>query len=445
MKKNIVRLLVLSALILLCIWQTNTLWLGDMSSHNFFESATHSTYEQYYVYPKQIWAVSSGFAYNIGGASKEEGKRYRLITELVNELKRDNVQITNKVEMTYANRLSKEGIVYEYGTTLALNELAGKELLMDKKVVDISFQTLFVDLSTSDSYRTNVYVIDNEGNVNYMLILNNKLSGHVDTLKHFTEDDNNFQMQYQPSLLKNGDNTYFKGNVFCSMTDDKKPTVYESIRFSPIITSGEEEKLSNMVSSLFPNPIYMRDNSTPTTIIFNDNVNLNVKYEKIGTLEFKKSTVDNTVKLTPMQRMNKIFTFIKETAAIPEGLKEGLYLNGILKDNSTGEVAYTFGYAYDNKDVIMTDHIKEQLGVTDYVELVIKNDQIIRGKWLMFEPKISDSKHGELTKPYNEVLDKIFELSVKPDARLSNLECAYIFNSLDDKLDFNWVYFWTEQ
>lgn len=448
MKKNIVRLLVLSALILLCIWQTNTLWLGDMSSHNFFEAVGHNTYEQYYVYPKQIWAVNK-FAYNIGGANREEGKRYQLITELTNELKRDNVQISDDVKLTYANLLSTEGIVYEYGTSLGLNELAGKEITIKKKIVDIPVQNLFVDLSASDNYRTYVYIIDPEGNVNYMLTLNNKLSAHVDTLKHFTQEEYKYQREntkeYQASLLNNRDNEAFKGNIFYPMNSEESPIAYENILFRPVIIKGEEDKLSNMVNCLFTNPLYKKKNIIETGVTFNDNLNLNVKYENIGTLEFKKSTIDSTNKLTAVQRMNKVCTFIKETTAIPEKLKEGLYLNGISKNPLTGEVTYTFGFVYENLDVILSDHIKEQLDVRAYVELVLKDDEIIRGKWLMLEPETINNEKGAFAIQYDEILNKIQEERMDDEKKLSMLECAYTLNSLDDILSFGWVYEWAEK
>ena len=87
MKKHIGRMMILSVLIMVCIWQTITLWLGDMSGHNFFGADTVN-HESSYIYPKEVWSNISGSIYKIEGSNDEADMRYRLLYELFGELKK---------------------------------------------------------------------------------------------------------------------------------------------------------------------------------------------------------------------------------------------------------------------------------------------------------------------------------------------------------------------
>ena len=163
-------------------------------------------------------------------------------------------------------------------------------------------------------------------------------------------------------------------------------------------------------------------------------------------IEFKKSTIDSNEKLTAIQKMNKVCTFIQETTAIPKALKEGLYLKNISKDTMAGEVTYTFGYEYENLDVVMEDKVKEQLELNDYVEIVVNNADIIRGKWLMLEPEVIGNEREAFTIQSDVPLNLIHDEKEEESMRLSKLECAYIFHSLEESvLNFEWVHSWVEK
>ena len=91
--------------------------------------------------------------------------------------------------------------------------------------------------------------------------------------------------------------------------------------------------------------------------------------------------------------------------------------------------------------MILSQQIKEALNLEAYLELTIKNGEVISGKWLMMEPQvISNSSLGDLTVTCNEVTSRIYEGNLPEDnEKLEDLRCAYIFSSLDQVLDFNWV------
>ena len=440
MKQNIARLMVLGALILLCIGQTIMLWLGDISSHNFFETMGQGTYEQYYVYPKQLWAFHK-YAYNIGDTNgKESSRRTKLVMELTDELKRENVQISSNVKVNYADLLAKDGLIYEYGMPLGLNEIAGKEFKVNNKELNAKVKSIFVDLNSSDNYKTYVYLIEEGDNISYMLTLNNKLNVHLETLNYFAKEDNNIvDKYYRASIFDNYDNEYFSSNVFYPLNNTDQPIMYNEIVFTPLVIKGDESVLENKVNCLFTNPLYKKVKVDENgDIIFNDNLNMSVRYEKRGVLEFRKSVSGSGDRLSEAQRMNKIYTFIETTEAIPEELKDGLYLQNIKKDQITGEISYYFGYEYDNYDVILDQKIKEEMEIDDFVVLTIKNNEIIRGRWLMLVPRTFNNEIQNFHFEYNDFKNaNLGELS-RANGKFDNLECAYTFDSLDNVLRFGW-------
>lgn len=444
MKKNIARLMVLGALILLCIWQTIMLWLGDLSSHNFFETMGQGTYEQYYVYPKQLWAFHK-YAYNIGGTNGEENtRRTKLVMELTDELRRENIQISSDVKVNYADLLSKDGLVYEYGMPLGLNEISGREFKVDNKEINTKVKNIFVDLSASDNYKTYVYLIEESDKISYMLTLNNKLNAHIETLNYFAKESNDIVGKYyRASIFDNYDNEYFSSNVFYPLNNVEQPIEYEEITFNPLVIKGGESVLENMINCLFTNPLYKKTKVDENgDIVFSDNLNMSVRYEERGVLEFRKSTSESGDRLSPAQRMNKIYTFIETTEAIPEELKGGLYLRNIKKDQSTGEISYYFGYEYDNYDVILDKKIKEEMEIDDFVVLTIKNNEIIRGRWLMLIPSNFNNAMQNFDLEYNDFKNANVDESGGANGKFDNLECAYTFESLDNVLNsplrFGW-------
>ena len=445
MKKNIVRLVVLGALILLCIGQTIVLWLGNISSHNFFETMGQGTYEQYYVYPKQLWAFHK-YAYNIGGTNGDEGtRRTKLVMELTDELKRENIQISSDIKVDYADLLSKDGLIYEYGMPLSLNEIAGKEFRVNNKEINTKVKNIFVDLSASDNYKTYIYLIEDDDNISYMLTLNNKLNTHVDTLNYFARETSNIVGKYyRASIFDNYDNEYFSSNVFYPLNNTDQPIEYKEITFNPVVIEGDKSRLENMINCLFTNPLYKKSKVDENgDIVFYDNLNMSVRYEKRGVLEFRKSTSESGDRLSAAQRMNKVYTFIETTEAIPEELKGGLYLHNIKKDQMTGETSYYFGYEYDNYDVVLAEKIKEEMEIDDFLVLTIKNNEIIRGRWLMLVPRNFNDSIQNFDVEYNDFKNANVDVLGTANVEFDDLECAYTFESLDnvlnDILRFGWA------
>ena len=444
-------MMILSVLIIVCIWQTITLWLGDMSGHNFFGSHAVN-YEINYLYPKEIWSNISGSIYKIEGNNDEAEMRYRLLSELFKGLTKENLTIELSPKISYAELLSStSGIIYEYGTTLTIEEMMGQSLkVANSKYNSIKIKDLYIDMSENDRYKTYVYLIDESSNVSQKITLNHSLDYHNEATRYYQNVEQTGGMKtYQASVLSPNDSEMFKGNIFYPLNNQGVPIYYKELVLKPIIEDISSETLENYVNDLFRNPAYKTETPVQNGVTFSDNLNVSVIYNRVGTLEFKRTPINDTEKSSASERISKISTFIKESKAIPDFLKKGLYLAEIKTDDQTGETSYLFGYQYHNFEVVLSDKVKEELGINAFLELTIKNSEVTRGKWVMLEP-VSESCSNlglnvnvkafqeESNEAISEMLEQV-EIEEGSTFELEGLECAYIIKDIGKVMEFDWV------
>lgn len=440
MKQNIVRLMILGVLILLCIWQTITLWLGNMSGHNFFADSI-ANYEISYVHPKQVWSNIGGNCYKLESNSEKES----LLNELATQLRRDHLEIDLSPKESYAKLLvQSRGIVYEMGTSLTLDEIIGQTLkIKDAKYQLVNIKQIYVDLSTNYRYKSYVYLIDETGKVRQKITLNTPLKLAIEVTDLYADAGNVIsQKVYQPNLISINNSEFFTGTTFYPLTNHIMPVVANGFKLKPIIDELEGQELENYVNDLFKNPSYKTKNITANSIAFSDNHNISVKYNTVGTLEFKKTLLNDNEKLTDVERMNKINLFIEECQAIPSFLKKGLYLEEIYFNEETSEYCYLFGYRYEKNSqiVILSDEVKQKLEINGFLELGIANSEVRSGKWIMLEPELTGDSIIIETES-TEAIDQIYE-KYGEQLQLDSLDCTYIINDLNESADFKWIGFY---
>lgn len=437
-------------LIIVSIGQTITLWLGDMSGHHFFVEASTS-YETSTLYPKEIWSNINGSIYKIEGTNDETEMRYRLLSELLGQLRKEHLSIENAPKVSYAKLLaSTQGMIYEYGTALTLEEMIGQSVKANgNKETSVKVRDLYVDMSSSERYKLEIYLIDEMGEIKQKITLNKALEHHDEAITYYKNIEQiGGGKTYQASLLSPNDREIFTSTTFYPLNNQGIPISYKKLMLKPLIQEEHREQLENYVNDLFKNPAYKIETPVENGVTFSDNLNVSVLYDKVGTLEFKRALVNEGEKSSSLENINVVSTFIKESKAIPEFLKKGLYLNEIRMNSDTGETSYLFGYQYHNFEIVLSDPVKEVLGMEAFLELAVKNSQIIRGKWVMLEPVPQRSpgrdqsvKLGIFKKESNEAIsDLLEEVEAQDEAfELEDLECAYIVESLQSVLTFDWV------
>ena len=419
MRSNSIRLMILGALIVLCVWQTGVLWLGDMSGHIFFTDSMTS-YVSSYVHPKQVWCniqgnIKSGINNSSNaGIYKLESEKEDLVNELIKELRKSKLIIEQSPKETYRSLLNgSQGIIYEFATELTIDEIIGQDLdTRINKYKPVKIKEIFVDLSLVDAYKTYVYLIDKEAKVRQKITLNYQLNSAIEMVNLYADKENvSDHLVYQASINSISDSNFMVGNAFYPRMGSDMVIEGKNIQLRPIIEDLESKELENYVNYLFKTPSNKTQHLTETGIAFSDNLNISVKYNNIGTLEFQKTLLNDEGKLSDVERMNQINTFIEQNGAIPEFLKKGLYLEGISENAKTGETIYQFGYRYeDGHIVVLGAKAKAQLGMNAFLELGIKNSEVTSGKWVMLQPyEVGIPKR--ITMSSSEAINAIYENS----------------------------------
>ena len=95
--------------------------------------------------------------------------------------------------------------------------------------------------------------------------------------------------------------------------------------------------------------------------------------------------------------------------------------------------------------MLLTDHIKTELKTNEFLELAIKSNQIVRGSWLMLELEMINkdvASYKELTREVKGAINDTLQLCNISDLEaepLDYIECAYIIQSVESKIDFDWA------
>ncbi|MDF2614101.1 MAG: hypothetical protein K0S71_1887 [Clostridia bacterium] len=446
MRRNIVKITMLVMLVALCMWQIVILWLGDMSSHNFLGKRGAGNHV-ILVQPKAIWVNVGKLVYKIDGSRNEYSMLINEISGLVvSGVKTSDIE--KDADMTYEDLLSMPGILYEYDLELGLQELVGSDAEILKS--DIGVNQVFIDMSRYNDHMTNFYLVTDDTRIIYAVTLYERLEGHQKIMERFNNPDATRNLVgYQPSTTSNK-KQYIRRNNFLPLNTKEAPIEYDILQVSnPIENMSREEKIEELeqyVNSFFANPLLKEiDERQDGSIIFSENMRAIVKYEPRGTLEFSITSANEAAKLTPIERLTKVMGFVEACTGIPRFLKEGMYLSEIV--NQGEEYIYKFDYKYKGFTMQLTNPVKEELGLDHILEITIKNNQVIKGKWsiLRIEPKEStdaDSGDGTDTVPrgFDEIVDTMYELYV-PDGyeTLDAVQCQYIMSTTEGKMNLDWV------
>jgi len=444
MRRNLVKVLMLVMLIALCIWQIALLWLGDMSSHNFLVKKD-AIQNVILVQPKAMWVNTGGIAYKIDDSKNE----YNM---LINELRSfvvkgvKNSEIDKDTDKEYEELLSMPGILYEYDLNLGLQELIGNRVADVPNNIAVS--QIFVDMSEYTDNKTSLYLVTEDAQNIYKATFYNRLEGHQKIMERFNNPEvTQNLMGYQPSATSNQKQN-IAGNNFLPLNTKEAPIEYKVLQVTnPIEENAGAEKiniLEQYVNSFFDNPLLKEiDEKGDGSVIFSENMRAIVKYEPAGTLEFNYTSANQETKLTSIERLTKVMAFIRGCTGIPTFLKERIYLTQIV--NQGEESIYKFDYKYKGFSMQLSDAIKDKLGLDHILEITIKNNQVIRGKWSVLkieEDARTNYGTAKVSRGFREIVDEMYEVYIKnkdANSPLEAVQCQYVMDTTNGEMNLKWV------
>lgn len=444
MNKNILKIFVLGILLILCVTQTMRLWLGDMSSHNFLLTKSN-TQNEVIVVPKMVWMNTGKFAYNIG--EMRVASWWTLLEEIVSKAQGQRLNLEKEEKLSYEEILSMQGVVYEYGVPLSFNEIIGQPIL--KEDSNLKFKEMFVECGYNE-HKTYLYLNSSDNDSLYKVIIPERLEQHQRAIENFKAVSNQVNMVAHQASMNANQKGYTKENVFFPLNSESSPIIYEKLSlYNPVQKETFEETVEALepyVNQFFENPLLKEvEQAADGNIIFRENMKTSVRYTTTGVLEFNINKVSDANKMTDLEKLTKVQSFVDTCEGIPLYLREGLYLSGIKENTYKKETTYLFDYKYDEFPVLLSSRVKEKLGLEAMLEIVMKNDEIVRGKWSILKIDIdsegSQSK-GEFTKEFNQVVSQIYkdeDMINTGQSQVDYLECGYIIEDLETRLKFDWI------
>ncbi len=450
MRKNIIKVVILAMLSVLCIWQMGMLWLGDMSGHNFLGKNT-AVRHMILIQPKMMWVNTGKLAYRVEESKREYDVLIEEFLSLVASNKKNVKKVEKEASKSYEDLLSMQGVLYEYDLNVSLQELIGSSI--DKLQEDLNIQQVFVDMSVYNDHKTNLYFIAGDLKDIYKIIIYNRLEAHQKMVERFNDPEvTKSLVGYQPSITSNK-KQYIKGNSFLPLNTKENPIEYEVLKINnPIEEKQGQEKmdvLEGYVNSFFANPLLKQiDKKENGSVIFGENMGAIVKYDPVGTLEFNITSSAQETRLTRVERLIKVMDFIKTCRGIPEFLKDGIYLSEIT--NQGDAYHYKFNYKHKGFSVHLTQKVKEELGLDHILEITVKNNQVVRGKWSILNIEAYDKTAttyatDKVLRGFDEIIDRIYESPSKSQyepGMLDFVQCRYIMDTAKGKLKMNWLAFY---
>ncbi len=450
--KRFIRKIILGGLILLFIWQILYLWLGDMSGH-IFMGEDYEANANVVLYPKQIWVNTNRTVHKLQGNNEIYDLRYRLIQEVTDNIKKNKVKEERIVSNDYATLLSStNGIMYEYGLPLALDEIL---LSKDYKADVTNIKNVYIAENASSSKFTDIYLISADDTIQKKLVAHSELTLNKKIYDYYLGIENTGadkeENNYRASILNNDSNNFLEKNIFLAIADYENGINYNLVEFAIDEEIVDKHGVDNYTSDLFKNPNMISKIVDADKILYSDNLSTTVKYYNNGVIEYMKTTSNNdaVAKLTSAQQLEVVLSFINKSKSIPLGLKNGLYLKDITKID--GGNRYTFGYQVDNVDVKFSDNFKAEIGADEFLTLDAKNNEIVGGKWVMYSPIVNYDRvfeyHVATDEAMNTGIEDIYQQMEMqriqvPDnleVKIVDMECVYEVEELNTTASFVWT------
>ena len=446
--KEHIRLIIVGCLIVATIMQTALLWLGSMSSHNFFKQ--NIDYKP--ILPMNIWVVESGnndvdsvssLAFYLGDTTGNGKKDYeRLTSELskvVEEYKKD-MPLSKMEGIEWNKLLSMPSIVFEYEIPLKLDSITG---ISHTSSLTEPIDYVFIYSKNKFQKDATLYLINSKEDYYYELSIQGRFQ---DMGKIYTavtgEDITKHITTYQPSAIF--ENVQIRGNVFLPTSTEETLVTYPVIEmYNPIDldTEAGEQLLEAKADDFFQSPL-AKDKTVYEngSIIYTENMRTILSYNPLGVMEYLNLAPKQTQKGTNLlQGYNKVLEFVYNTEAISNNTAEKLYLSKVTKEKDES-ITYYFDRTYDGYRVQLSKELKKQLGIESYLQVNVKGNDFISMKICTLEVRQTGETKA-FKSHYLEALDNMYSYFMKEeieDWTIDRLELVYLIKAIGKPMEITW-------
>lgn len=442
--------LILITLIVLCIWQTGKLWLGNLSSLNFFPKLEETVFNQ--IEPMSIW-LSPGAPVTLIYRLGEENREYQSV---INEIGRSISTYMNKAKsqgaepLDWNNILTKKGILYEYPISLTYTEVIGDDTLNPPanfpKGEEIDY--IFIQLTEEKKNIMKWYLIDSKNNVAYPL----EVEGQFGNMKNFNDllRDESFatKVKYQPTFNVSG---ISNKNIFLPISSKELPLVYDILEYyNPLDNYNEGEEFSRFnpyVNHFFLNPLLKKEEKTEDGVyIFSELMRAVVKYYPNGMFEY------SNIGVSPIRRRGSRLSsyniakeFLNKSESIPKEAKKRLFLSDII-ETETGYI-FCFDMRIKGIPIYLSQRTREKLNMDHIVEVRVQGSQVANFRWSAYALRtkiyagkpVTDNFTVKYTEGLNQVLEYIAQQTETNTLAIDDMKWVYMINPDENDIHVRWI------
>lgn len=411
MKINKIINFVILGLVATAVIQTGKLWLGDMTSHNFFYTVFASLGDNYTRTLGNVEVIEAE-KIAVGYGNKKFSIIYptneNSITGLGNQVIKETLSKGKYIgtsDINWNDYLNSKAVVYSYSFPVSILEYTKgfKEKAEEVTSNVKSFDEIAIVPSRNSTEELNVYFINNsEFHEAYCFSLDRSGSGE----KLYAAIEK-YQQTYEGNLIYNStiqSGFYLiKNNVFVPQWTQESLKYSSLKRVNPYASNGivYKDLLENGLSSFFTNQSAKWDEQDESGVyMFSDENNV-VKYYEDGILEYYNyDTYESSNEQTLATAYTASQNFLKKDST----LKTGIFLADV-ELRSDGLLVFSYDYTVDNLPVLISNDVKEKSNISHAVEVTVKSDTVKRYKRYAYNFEISETNDSTANMDFITAVD----------------------------------------
>lgn len=434
-------------LIILSIWQTNKLWLGNVSSLSFFAHSEKNGLEA--IEPKSIW-INPGSPvtsiYRLG----EENREYQSVRDEVTKNIKTYLgggSAQELVTLDWKDILTKKGILYEYPIPVTYGEMIGSSHKQPPKsfgMVD-EIDYIFMQLSDKERGMGKWYLISSKTNQSCLV----EVQGQFKNMKTFNdllnEESLSYKVKYQPTFPMSGISSR---NIFLPIASKDAPLAYDVLKWhNPLDNGDDENKFNPYINHYFLNPLLKKQEITNDGVyIFSELMRTVVKYHPNGVFEYSNiGGTSSTQKISRLEAYNVAKKFLQQNESLSKETRKRMFLAEV--DEAGISYTFYFDMRIGGISVHRSKEEREALGMDHMAEITVRGSEISRFRWNISELQPKMKGHSPMTNQFTEKyidgLNKVLEYVNSQDQvstlAIEDMKWVYMPNANDDEVHVRWI------
>jgi hypothetical protein len=421
----------------LTLYQTSGLWFEDMSSYNLFsdfsKTQTVQTLEQDFTNPKNIVIGFGNKNFN-QFFMDEKGKILNNKTDESIRYIMKNGEYVETKSIDWNELLSYREVICSYSSLMPMEEYAKA---MGAKSIPVfsskqkKFDMLIVVPARSAGDYSKIYFVNTDER-NVALFSAEKNKSRDDLLSEIENIQKDTANTSYVSTYQSGFNM-FNDNVFLPQSTDKK-NVFPAVTISKLADINQRISAHN-VDAFFQNPVAKLGGEKDHNGIYTfSDENVVVRFYPSGLFEyFNYEFISNNINTSFGNAFKAALGMIQKSSIS----HQNIYLSSVKKEDAD---VWRFGFDYYVEDfpVILSDDIKNEMGIEHMIEVTVKKGIVSNYKSYACDIEVSN-KSKEISVDFLKALNSVMDDRLTEEVNIKNMYLAYEITAKSTDADLVWV------